>query len=99
MNASRLSCLARSAIAHAPKRRFVLGPAAAHAHPGLQVDLASEQLLHVQTRGRGDALQLGPAGPDDDRLVPFLLDDYRCMDAPNAGQLLELLDFDIGAVG
>src|SRR6267142_5140319 len=99
MRASRLSCLPRSAIAHALQRSLVVGPTAPHANPGLQIDLAAEQLFHVEARLGCDGLQLASAGADDDRLVPFLLHDDRGMDAAQTGQLLELLDFDVGAVG
>src|SRR5215475_13687343 len=99
MKASRASCRARSAIAHAPKRRRVVGPAAAHAHPGLEVDLAAEELLDVPPRLGGDRLELTSAGANDDRLVPVLLDDDGGVDASHAALLLVLVDLDVDAVG
>src|SRR5215510_2194807 len=99
MKASRLSCLARSAIAHAFELPGVVGPPASDPDPSLEIDLASEQLLHVEARRGSDLLQLASARPDDDRLVAFLLDDDGGIDAPHAPQLLESIDHDVGAVG
>src|SRR5262245_58459210 len=99
MKASWLSCLVRSPIAHPPERRLVVGPSAAHPDPDLQVDLASEELLHVEARRGGDFLELGSARADHDRLVSLLFDDDGGMDAPHPADLLELLDLDVGAIG
>src|SRR5438876_6631803 len=65
MKASRLSCLVRSTIAHASQRGFVVRPAAADLDPDLQIDLAAEKGLHVETRGGGDSLQLAPARSEE----------------------------------
>src|SRR6267378_4919746 len=99
MKASRLSCLVRSAIAHASQRRFVVGPPAADLDPDLQIDLAAEKRLHVETRGGGDLFQLAPARSDDDRLVSLFSYHDRGVNAPHAALLLEFLDFHAGAVG
>src|SRR6266853_2444774 len=99
MKASRLSCLVRSAIAHASQRRFVVGPPAADLDPDLQIDLAAEERLHVQTRGGGNLFQLAPARSDDDRLVSLFSHHDSGMNAPHAAPFLEFLDFYAGAVG
>src|SRR6266545_2602155 len=99
MNASRLSCLVRSAIAEPFYAGLVVGPAAAHLDPHFQIDLAAEKLFHVEA-GRGrDALQLPAARSDDDRLVSFLFYHDRGVDAPQLPLLLELLDLHGAAVG
>src|SRR6266568_562255 len=72
MNASRLSCRVRSAIAEPFYAGLVVGPAAAHLDPHFQIDLAAEKLFHVESGRRRDALQLPAARSDDDRLVSFL---------------------------
>src|SRR5882762_3950522 len=99
MKASRLSCRVRSAIAHASQRRFVVGPPAADLDPDLQIDLAAEKRLHVETRGGGNLFQLAPARSDDDRLVSLFSHYDRGVDSPHAAPLLEFLDFHTGAVG
>src|SRR5713101_3025744 len=99
MNASRLSCRVRSAIAEPFYAGLVVGPAAAHLDPHFQIDLAAKELFHVES-GRGrDALQLPAARSDDDRLVSFLFYHDRGVNAPQPPLLLELLDLDGAAVG
>src|SRR5712692_9900923 len=99
MNASRLSCRVRSAIAEPFYAGLVVGPAAAHLDPHFQIDLAAEKLFHVET-GRGrDAFQLPTARSDDDRLVSLLFYHDRGVDAPQPPLLLELLDLHGAAVG
>src|SRR5882762_8326011 len=99
MKASRLSCRVRSAIAHAPQRRFVVRPPAADLDPDLQKDLAAEKRLHVETRGGGNLFQLAPARSDDDRFVSFLSNYDSGVNPPEAALLLEFLDLHTGAVG
>src|SRR5438445_6413083 len=99
MKVSRLSCLVRSTIAHASQRRFVLGPPAADLDPDLQIDLAAEKPLHVETRGGRDSLQLAPARSDDDRLVSLSSHHDGGVNPPHAALVLEFLDFHAGAVG
>src|SRR6266702_3042972 len=98
MKASRLSCLVRSTIAHAPQRRFVVGPPAADLDPDLQKDLAAEKGLHVVTSGGGNLFQLASARSDDDRLVSLLSNYDRGVNPPEAALLLEFLDLHAGAV-
>src|SRR6266496_2687716 len=98
MKASRLSCLVRSTIAHAPQRRFVVRPAAADLDPDLQKDLAAEKRLHVETRGGGNLFRLAPARSDDDRLVSLLSDYDSGVNPPEPALLLEFLDLHAGAV-
>src|SRR5713101_8522688 len=99
MKASRLSCLVRSAIAHASQRRFVVGPPAADLDPDFEINLAAEKLLHVETRGGGDSLELAPAQSDDDRLVSLSTHHDSGVNPPHAALVLEFLDFHAGAVG
>src|SRR6266852_8062694 len=98
MKASRLSCRVRSTIAHASQRRFVVHPPSAHLDPDLQINLAAEKLLHVETRGGGDLFQLAPARSDDDRLVSLFSHHDRGVNAPHATLLFEFLDLHAGAV-
>src|SRR6266851_3939638 len=98
MKASRLSCLVRSTIAHASQRRFVVHPPAADLDPDFQINLAAEKLLHVETRGGGNSLQLAPARSDDDRLVSFFSHYDSGVNPPHAALLLEFLDLHAGAV-
>src|SRR5438128_9883680 len=98
MNASRLSCLVRSTIAHAPERRFVVRPPAADLDPDLEINLAAEKLLHVETRGGGNLFQLAPARSDDDRLVSLSSHHDGGVNPPHAALVLEFLDFHPGAV-
>src|SRR5205809_7299026 len=98
MKASRLSCLVRSAIAHASQRRFVLRPTPAHLDPYLEIDLAAKKPLHVEPRGSGNLFQFAPARSDDDRLVSlFFYHDGR-VNTPHAALFLEFFDFHAGAV-
>src|SRR6266581_5571108 len=99
MKASRLSCLVRSTIAHAPQRRFVVRPPAADLDPDLEINLAAEKLLHVETRGGGNLFQLAPARSDDDRLVSLSSHHDSGVNPPYAALVLEFLDLHAGAVG
>src|SRR5258706_4212454 len=98
MKASRLSCRVRSTIAHASQARFVVHPPCAHLDPDFQINLAAEELLHVETRGGGNPLQPAPARSDDDRLVSFFSHNDGGVNPPHAALLLEFLDFHAGAV-
>src|SRR3979409_475098 len=98
MKASRLSCLVRSAIAHASQRRFILRPSATHLDPYLEINLAAKKPLHVEPRGRGNLFQFASARSDDDRLVSlFFYHDGR-VNAPHAALFFEFFDFHAGAV-
>src|SRR5258708_30378480 len=99
MKASRLSCLVRSAIAHAPQRRVVVGPPGADLDPDLQIDLAAEERLHVQARGGSNLFQLAPARSDDDRLVSLFSHHDSGVNTPHAAPFLEYLDFHARADG
>src|SRR5437762_6980028 len=99
MKASRLSCLVRSTIAHAPQRRFVVRPPAADLDPDLEINLAAEKLLHVETRGSGNLFQLAPARSYDDRLVSLSSHHDSGVNPPYAALVLEFLDLHAGAIG
>src|SRR5437762_8748511 len=98
MKASRLSCLVRSTIAHAPQRRFVVRPPAADLDPDLEINLAAEKLLHVETRGSGNLFQLAPARSYDDRLVSLSSHHDSGVNPPYAALVLEFLDLHAGAI-
>src|SRR5436309_11594749 len=98
MKASRLSCLVRSAITHASQRRFVVGPPAADLDPDLQIDLAAEELLHVEAPRGGDFPQLAPARSDDDRLVSLSSHHAGGVDPPHAALVLDFPAFHAAAV-
>src|SRR5213592_4014071 len=98
MKASRLSCLVRSTIAHSPQRRFVVRPPAADLDPDLEINLAAEKLLHVETRGSGNLFQLAPARSYDDRLVSLSSHHDSGVNPPYAALVLEFLDLHAGAI-
>src|SRR5690606_31336823 len=82
VSAWRRASPARSvAVAEGAQRGLVVGPALAHAHPGLQEHLGAEQLLHALARTAADLAQARPALADHDRLLAVALDPDHGADA------------------
>src|SRR5690606_29197520 len=80
------------AVAEGLERGLVVGPALAHAHPGLQEHLAPEQPLHLLARLAADLAQAGAGLADHDRLLAFTFDPDHRTDAQQRTVLGEALD-------
>src|SRR5512141_1376543 len=92
MKASWLSCGLRSLIPQPLQSPDIVRPAALGLDPDFQVDLAAENLFHVEPSLGRDALELFAAGSDDHRLMPFLVDDDGGRDPAQSRPFLEVVD-------
>src|SRR5687767_449815 len=88
------SLLPASLVPQLPQGRFVVGPAFAHAHPGFQEDLGTEQSLHLHARFRADFAQARTGLADHDRLLAVALDPDHRADAQQLAVDDEALDLD-----
>src|SRR5690606_22218233 len=81
------------------QRALVIGPAPAYLDPQIKHDLATEQLLHVETGFLADFLHALAAVTDDDLLLTFTLYQDQGMDMQHLAFLLELFDLDRDLIG
>src|SRR5690606_15248268 len=86
-------------VAEALEGALVVGPAALHLDPDLEIHRAVEELLELHARLGRDALELLAALADDHALVAVAVDDDGGEDAAQPPLGLELLDLDGDAVG
>src|SRR5688572_13572955 len=100
--AARTPARGRSAFSLVPQLAQdpgVIGPGFAYFHPGAQIHLAAEKLLHVLARRARHALQALTAGAEHDRLLAVALDEDRRLDSAQAALFLEAVDHHLAAVG
>src|SRR5262249_49974022 len=69
----------------------VLAPVRLHANMQVQIDLQTEEALHLLTRQRADLLQHCPAGADHDGLLPFAFQMNGGVDGGHFGAALPLV--------
>src|SRR5690349_2266820 len=88
-----------SSLVSEPAQPFrIVGPARLHPDEYFQIDLGSEQLLHVMTRLGGDRLEQLAALADHDRSLSAASYNDGCVNPAQVAKRLELLDLYSGVV-